>query len=299
MSKKQKRSVDGILLLNKPQHVSSNQILQRVRWVYKVQKAGHAGTLDPFADGLLPILFGDATKFGQYLLGADKRYQVSIRFGFETDTDDCEGKPTLNKTIPNLKEIDWEKVFESFLGAQQQIPPIYSALKINGRRAYDLARAGEQPELASREIHIYELKLVDIEIDSIILEVHCSKGTYIRALARDIGRYIGSAAHAKSLTRLAVGDFSQEQGYDLENLLAINGDIGIDGLDSCLLPLEKCVAKLSKFSVPEEKFRFIRNGNDISVGLSNGEYALFFDQQFFGVGEVIDKRLYPRRLCRT
>ncbi len=294
MARKRKgRAVNGVLLFNKAVGASSNQMLQKVRWLYQAQKAGHGGTLDPFADGVLPILFGEATKFGQYLLGADKRYTVRVRFGRETDTDDCEGKVIRETAIPALADIDWAEVLEHFQGNFLQMPPIFSALKVHGQRAYTLAREGKIPELAPRPVHFHEINLLEVGNDFVCLDVLCSKGTYIRALARDIGQYIESSAHAERLTRTAVGNFDLSQACDLTALEPLE----YDELDALLLPVDMCVKDLAALTVPADKVRFIRHGNDVAIQAMDGKYALFDAQTFFGVGTVENGRLYPNRLC--
>ena len=291
---KNKRVITGIILLDKEKGMSSNFLLQKVRYLYQAQKAGHSGTLDPFAEGVLPILLGEATKFGSYLLGTDKKYRVNIKFGAETTTDDLEGDILKEASIPNLQNLEWDKILEDFVGEIEQIPPIYSALKIKGQRAYDLARKGEKVELEPRIITIYDLKIIELFADSLILEVHCSSGTYIRALARDLGRKIGSAAYAQQLRRLAVGNFSAPL-YKLAELENKNLEV----LDNLLLSLDNNQWNLEKLAIPEEKLRFIKNGNDIFINnYPNGEYALYYQNKFLGVGKVKDLRLYPQRMIK-
>lgn len=289
-----KRAVDGILLLNKAAEMSSNSALQKARWLYQAQKAGHGGTLDPFATGLLPLLFGEASKFGQYLLGADKRYIVEICFGRETTTDDSEGETLREALIPDLQAVDWQAVFAAFQGQYLQTPPIFSALKVHGKRAYELARQGEIPELAPRLVQLHELNLLSIQEKSIAIEVACSKGTYIRALARDIGRHLHSAAYAAALQRTAVGNFRLEKSYSLKALEAL----AFAERDRLLLPIDSVLINIAKLTVPAEKIRFIRHGNDISTAAAEGQYALYDAGQFFGIGKVQQGRLYPERLCR-
>lgn len=297
MAKKRKgRPVNGVLLFYKPKNMTSNFILQKLRWLYQAEKAGHGGTLDPFAEGLLPILFGEATKFGQYILGADKRYTVTIQFGRETSTDDSEGITTIEYPMPEIINIDWKNVLAHFRGEQQQIPPIYSALKIDGQRAYELARRGEEPQMAARPITIHEINLLAINTNNhtLTLDVHCSKGTYIRALARDIGRHIGNAAHACALIRTAVGNYNNTL-TTLPDMEALHPNY--HAMDAKLLPLESCVSHLPTLIIPTEKLRYIRNGNDIATTAPDGSYALFDAETFFGIGIANNGRLQPQRLC--
>lgn len=294
------RALDGVLLLDKPTGISSNQALQRARGIYRAQKAGHGGTLDPFASGLLPVLFGEATKFAGYLLGGDKTYEVTLRLGVQTDSDDLDGTVLRRADIPSLSVDAWQAVCAAFLGEQQQTPPIYSALKVAGQRAYELARQGIMPELAPRSITIYQLSLLQQTDDGATLRVHCSKGTYIRALVRDIGLQLGTVAHAIALRRCRVGHLPETM-HALEPLSALAAEKAYDSLDSLLLPLTDCVAQLPRLVVPADKTRFIRHGNDIALSepYQTGEYALYDGDTFFGVGRVHSGRVYPERLCRV
>lgn len=298
--KRKGRPVSGVLLLDKAQGESSNYALQRTRGLFTAEKAGHGGTLDPFAQGLLPILFGEATKFGRYILGANKGYRVSIRFGRETTTDDGEGQTTREKPIPRLAAIDWEQVLSVFTGEQMQVPPVFSALKVKGKRAYELARKGEMPEMQPRLINIHSLCLNHVEKECVSLTVYCSKGTYIRALARDIGRYLDSAAFAQELRRTDVGhwgEHKQTKMYRFETLEQIKNQDGYQGLDALLLPLDCCVQDFAKLVIPAEKVIYIRHGNDIAVDIPDGCYALYNQDIFFGIGKAKSGRIYPERLC--
>ncbi|MDO5091144.1 MAG: tRNA pseudouridine(55) synthase TruB [Cardiobacteriaceae bacterium] len=294
--KKQRKPLHAVLLLDKPAAISSNHALQQTRWVYQAQKAGHGGTLDPFATGLLPILFGDATKFGRYFLDGDKAYHVTLAFGTETDSGDLTGEVVRQAPVPDLQQIDWQNVCAHFSGAQSQTPPAYSALKIDGQRAYELARRGETPEMAARDIVIHELRLLHLHENTTEFYVRCSKGTYIRSLVRDIAAYLGSAGHASALRRVEVAGLRDM--IALKRLRALREAEDFATLHSLLLPLDACVAHLPRLDVPDEKYRFIRNGNDIAcVSSHTGEVALYHDGQFFGVGEARGERVYPVRLC--
>lgn len=296
MKKQKFRALNGILLFHKDEGVSSNQILQKIKRLYRAEKAGHSGTLDPFASGLLPILFGEATKFGHYLLEAHKTYTVKIRLGAETDTQDKTGQIIHTAPLPHWENLNLEALFSSFRGKIQQIPPAYSALKVNGQRAYELARQGETVDLSPREVEIFSLNLLEKQLDSLTLSVHCSKGTYIRTLAQDLARAMGSAGHAEALQRTKVGAF-ENQALNWDKLSALS----LDELDGYLLPLTDCVAHLNKINIPEDKYRYIRNGNDIylneSKNLSDGtELALYFQNKFFGIGEIKANRIFPKKL---
>lgn len=291
------RPVDGVLALDKPTGVSSNQILQQVRRLYRARKAGHGGTLDPFAEGALVILFGEATKFGHYFLAADKTYRVTMRFGSATDSDDCTGQVIATKAPPDFATIDWPTVLAPFHGEIEQVPPSYSALKIAGKRAYALARAGNPVILPPRQVVINSICVVACNASTAetTLTISCGKGTYIRALVRDIARALGSVAHAVKLRRLSCGRISSNL-HPLERLTALDETRGLDALDDLLLPVASCVAHLPRADIAAERMPYIGNGNDIATRLPAGEYALYTDARFFGVGYCRDGRLFPKRL---
>ena len=279
-----RRDIAGLLLFHKGPGQSSNGALQRVRYLYNAAKAGHGGTLDPFATGLLPIFFGDGTKFSHYFLDGAKSYRVRVAFGQETDSQDCTGQLTHSAPVPDLAAVDWPAVLAHFTGEISQQPPAYSALKINGRRGYQLARAGEAVDFAPRTVAIDRLELLAQGEDWVELAVDCSKGTYIRSLAQDLGRHLGSAAHAAALERTAVAGL-HTVNLDLPALESIE----LPARDALLLPLERCVAALEPYQVPEEKFRFIANGNDLRITCGGGTK----------VNEMPDGHKYLDALDRT
>ena len=285
MRKRQK--INGVLLLDKPAGISSNQALQQARWLYQAEKAGHGGTLDPFATGLLPVLFGEASKFGRYFLDGDKAYEAALAFGTETDTGDLSGAVIREAAPPPLDAVDWAALCARFSGVQRQVPPVYSALKVGGERAYALARRGELPQLETREVVIHELRFLGMDGDGARFFVRCSKGTYIRSLLRDMAAALGSAGHTHALRRVA----------PLATLRAWQEAGDMAALQALLLPLDCCVAHLPRVVVPPEKLRFIRNGNDIACDAPYGEVALYDGARFFGVGEARDGRVFPQRLC--
>lgn len=217
--------VNGVLLLDKPAGLSSNQALQRVRRLFQAQKAGHTGTLDPMATGLLPICLGEATKFSAYLLDADKVYRARVEPGVITDTGDADGEVVERREVPALDEAGIEAVIERFRGEIDQIPPMYSALKHQGRRLYELAREGQHVERAARRISVYDARLAALDRASgnsaFDMEVSCSKGTYIRTLAEDIGLALGGGAHISALRRLQTGPFQAAGMWTLEALEAL------------------------------------------------------------------------------
>ncbi|MGB1580547.1 MAG: tRNA pseudouridine(55) synthase TruB, partial [Nevskiales bacterium] len=224
------RNISGILLLDKPIGRSSNAALQEVKRLFDARKAGHTGSLDPLATGLLPICFGHATKLSGYLLDADKAYWVKARLGERTDTADAEGEVIERLPVPDLSSRSVLDVLGSFLGEQEQLPPMYSALKHEGKRLYELARAGEEVERKKRRINIYDLQLLSAQADELVMSVRCSKGTYIRTLVEDIAQALGTVGHVAALRHTAVGAFTGEQMIDLPNLHAL-AEAGVDALD--------------------------------------------------------------------
>ena len=215
------RDVTGILLLDKPSGITSNAALQQVKHLYFARKAGHTGSLDPLASGILPICMGEATKVSAFLLDADKRYQVRCRLGIRTTTADAEGEVLEERPIGTYSGDQLEAVFDGFRGRIEQIPPMYSALKHKGERLYKLARQGVEVEREPRPVNIYELTLAGQGDDWIDIDVHCSKGTYIRTLAEDIGEKLGCGAHVAALRRSAVGPYGSDQLITLEQLEAL------------------------------------------------------------------------------
>ena len=292
---RKRKKINGVLLLNKPADISSNQALQQVRWLYQAEKAGHGGTLDPFATGLLPVLFGEASKFGRYFLDGDKAYEATLAFGTETDTGDLTGAVIRAAAPPRLDAVDWAALCTQFSGVQRQVPPAFSALKVGGERAYALARRGELPQLDAREVVIHELRFLGLDGDGARFFVRCSKGTYIRSLLRDMAAALGSAGHTRALRRVAVAGLTEMTPLATLRAWQEAGDMA--AIQARLLPLDCCVAHLPRVIVPPEKLRFIRNGNDIACAAPRGEVALYDGARFFGVGEGRVGRLFPLRLC--
>ena len=208
-------AVNGLLLLNKPAGMTSNQALQRVKLLLRAKKAGHTGALDPAATGMLPLCFGEATKICAYLLDADKTYRVTARLGEATDTGDADGAVTSTAEVPAMNKADWSKVLCSFLGESEQVPPMYSALKKDGKRLYELARKGETVERAARPVTIRAIDLIEVAGNRLVFRVRCSKGTYVRTLVEDIAKAAGTVAHTAKLHRETVGGFRAEDMLDL------------------------------------------------------------------------------------
>ena len=234
------RDIDGMLLLDKSPGMTSNDAVQRIKRLLQARKVGHTGSLDPIATGLLPICLGEATKLSSFLLNTDKRYRVLVRLGQTTSTGDVEGAVLEQKPVPILTEALIENVLERFRGAISQVPPMHSALKHQGARLYELARKGIEVQRPARQIHIYELKLIEFGPQHLDLDVHCSKGTYIRSLAEDIGALLGCGGHVERLRRTAVGNFSIAQAVGFEQLEALPDEARL----ARLLPLERIVAEL-------------------------------------------------------
>ncbi|HAA07846.1 MAG TPA: tRNA pseudouridine(55) synthase TruB, partial [Acinetobacter schindleri] len=218
----QRRHISGVFLLNKPLGISSNAALQKVRWLYRAQKAGHTGALDPLASGLLPVCLGEATKFSHYLLDSTKRYQTTIFLGHSTTTGDVEGEILLEQAVPELNEQLIKDTIAQFVGEIQQIPPMYSALKKEGRPLYELARKGIEIEREARPITIYAIELLSFTENSITLDVTCSKGTYIRVLGEDIAKALGTYGHLNYLHRTQTGHFDIIPSYTIEYLESLS-----------------------------------------------------------------------------
>lgn len=289
--------VDGVLLLDKPQGVSSNHALQRARRLLQAQKAGHTGTLDPMATGLLPVCFGEATKFTAFLLDADKIYRTRVELGVVTDTGDAEGEVIERRAVPRLTEADVEGVLERFRGEIDQVPPMYSALKHQGRKLYELAREGKSVARAARRVTVYDARLLAFMGDAFELEVRVSKGTYVRTLAEDIGQALGCGAHISALRRLATGPFTGDGMVTLEALEALPEQAT---REATLLPVDVLVEHLPRLAVDTEAARRLAHGQlaRVAHGLVEGETPrLYYDGAFMGLGVVTTpQEVAPKRL---
>lgn len=293
--------IDGVLLLDKPRGVSSNHALQRVRRLFQAQKAGHTGTLDPMATGLLPVCFGEATKFSSYLLEADKVYRTYVRLGEITDTGDADGELVERRPVATLEAADIERVLAEFRGEIEQIPPMYSALKHQGKPLYQLAREGKTIARAPRRVTVYDTRLVGCEPTGFELEVACSKGTYIRTLAEDIGEALGCGAHISALRRLKTGPF---QATDMLDFAALDGELGEAGREQALLPTDVLVAHLPRLDVDDATAQRVLNGQRArfdTAGLSEDDpVRLYRDAAFLGlVAVTAEGEIAPRRLVAT
>ncbi|MDW5378698.1 tRNA pseudouridine(55) synthase TruB [Halomonas sp. HP20-15] len=293
--------IDGVLLLDKPPGVSSNHALQRVRRLFQAQKAGHTGTLDPMATGLLPVCFGEATKFSSYLLEADKVYRTYVRLGEITDTGDADGEVIERRQVPVLEAADIERVLVDFRGEIEQVPPMHSALKHQGKPLYQLAREGKTITRAPRRVTVYDTRLVGCEPAGFELEVACSKGTYIRTLAEDIGAALGCGAHISSLRRLRTGPF---QAADMFDFAALDGESATAEREQALLPMDVLVAHLPRLDVDDATAQRVLHGQRAqldTIGLANDSLVrLYRDAAFLGLVAVTAAgEIAPRRLVAT
>jgi tRNA pseudouridine55 synthase len=293
--------VNGLLLLNKPAGITSNQALQKVKRLLKAKKAGHTGSLDPAATGMLPLCFGEATKVCAYLLEADKSYRVTARLGEATDTGDADGEITETAELPDLDRAGWERVFEQFRGEIEQIPPMYSALRKDGKRLYELARKGQVVEREPRPVRIDDLSLLEISGNRLVFRVHCSKGTYVRTLVEDIARAGGTVAHTARLHRETVGDFRAEDMLDLPGAERV-AEEGPEALRARLLPADEALSSWPDCHIPEEAAERFCGGQAVPV-TDHGPEGLVRvyagEERFLGVGQLgSDSMLAPRRIFR-
>ena len=295
--RKRGRDIDGVFLLDKPQGMSSNDIMQKVKRVFQANKAGHTGALDPLATGMLPICLGEATKFSQFLLDADKRYVVTAKLGERTDTSDAEGQVVETRPV-NVETSQILTALEQFRGDILQVPTMFSALKHNGKPLYEYARAGITVEREARPITIFGINFIEYQAPSLTLEVHCSKGTYIRTLVDDLGEVLGCGAHVTVLRRTAVADYPTEKmmTWDALQALAEQGD-----LDQHLLPIDTAVSKLPALKLNAEQSKGIGFGQRVKFANEaklRGQVRLFSDKNvFLGVALIDDNNVIrPQRL---
>lgn len=303
MVKAKWRSVDGIVLLNKPIGLSSNQALQRVRRLYQAAKAGHTGALDPLATGMLPLCLGEATKFSQYLLDANKRYLTCIQLGKRTTTGDREGEVLTEESVPTLTDDSLEAILDRFRGDIEQIPPMYSALKHEGRPLYEYARQGIVIERKRRRVTIANLTLVSRTDDTLTLDIQCSKGTYIRTIGEDIGEALGCGAHLHSLHRISTAGYLPENMMTLEQFEAI-AEQGYEALDSHLISMDTAVEHFEKVDLAEVDTLDMMFGRTVSspVSLEHETVVRMYDQQsqrFLGLGQIKGTSIRPYRLVNT
>jgi len=288
--------VHGVLLLDKPVGLTSNDALQAAKRLLFACKAGHTGSLDPIATGLLPLCFGDATRLSQFLLDSDKRYWTVFRLGVSTTTYDSEGDVTRTRDVA-VRRADVERILPRYMGPILQIPPMYSAIKRGGEPLYKLARAGQEVEREPREIVVHQLKFLGLDAERLTLEIHCSKGTYIRSLAHDIGEVLGCGAHVIELRRLAVGALHVEQALSLASLEAMATP---EVRAQRLLPLDSMLGGIPEVHLTPLAAHYLRQGQPVSLqhGREPGWVRLYEgENRFLGLGQVMDDgRVAPRRL---
>ncbi len=295
------RRVDGIIVLDKPRGISSNDAVQQAKRLFGAQKVGHTGSLDPLATGVLPLCFGEATKFSQYLLSSDKRYWTRIKLGIATETGDADGEVLAEADAGAVSRADIEAALAEFRGEIRQVPSMYSALKHNGQPLYKLARQGIEVEREARCVTVYSNEIAAFHGDELELELHCSKGTYIRTIAEELGRSLGVGAHVTALRRRSAGPFTEEDTVTLDFLA---GERENGSLDRFLRPIASAVGQWPEVLLTDATAFYLRQGQPVQVPHaptsgwvrlcedSNGEH-----KQFVGVGEVLDDgRVAPRRL---
>jgi len=297
------RRVDGILALDKPAGLTSNAALQRVKGIYFARKAGHTGSLDPLATGVLPICFGEATKWSQFLLDSDKEYVATIQLGVTTDTGDAEGALLEQRSAAEVQLAQIDAVLAGFRGEIEQVPPMYSALKRNGVPLYELARQGEVVEREPRRVTIHALERLDFaggERARLTMRVRVSKGTYVRVLAEDIGKALGCGAHVAALRRSQAGPFTEVDAVSLATLEELRARRAFEELDTFLLPVARALAHLPEVRLAEASCFYLAQGQAVMASALPPPGLVRIagdDGSFRGVGEVLDgRRIAPRRM---
>ena len=293
------RDIDGIVVLDKATGVTSNAALQDVKRLYEANKAGHTGSLDPLATGVLPLCLGEATKVSQFLLDADKQYRARIKLGVRTDSGDSEGRILSQQDNVLLQREDIEKALKVFTGEIEQLPPMYSALKKDGVPLYKLARAGKTVEREPRRVTIHRIELTAFVDDEVEVEIDCSKGTYIRTIADDLGEALGCGGHIVALRRTRAGDFTEDDCVKLETLRTEKEENGLEQIDQHLIAMDRAVSNLPEVRLPEITASQLRHGQAVMVRHlpADGLVRLYEDEQFIGIGCIDDDgKVAPRRL---
>ena len=293
------RNLNGILVLDKPQGLTSNGCLQEVKRLFEANKAGHTGSLDPLATGVLPVCFGEATKISQFLLNSDKRYRTKIKLGIRTDTGDSQGKLISQSDNSQISKKEVERALKQFEGDIEQIPPMYSALKHNGQPLYKLARQGKQIERKARPVSIYNIELLGLDGTELELDISCSKGTYIRTIADDLGEALGCGAHVFELRRLQAGVFVEQDSVSMEELKQMKLENGFEELDKKLIAIDRAVPELPEVRLPVVTAKYLQQGQAVVVSHlpTQGLVRLYSEQEFIGIGTILeDGRVAPRRL---
>ncbi len=307
LPRRPRRAISGVLVLDKPTGMTSNAALQRVKWLFRAEKAGHTGSLDPLATGVLPLCFGDATKFSQYLLDADKSYRTVACLGVATDSGDADGNIIAERPVPPLDRATLEAVLARFTGDIRQMPSMFSALKRDGRPLYELARAGITVPREARPVHVSRLALEAFDAQTLTLVADVSKGTYIRSLVEDIGQALGCGAHVTVLRRLAAGRLDLARAVTLAEVERIAAEAGEAGLDRLLLPSEITLEGWPVVILAQESAYYVRRGQPARADAvpEAGRVAIFEDigdgqRLFLGAGEILDDgRVAPRRMVNT
>ena len=285
----------GYISVIKPKGWSSNQLLSKLKWLFQIKKAGHGGTLDPFATGIVPIFFGEATKFSNRILESDKEYIAELKLGFESSTGDTEGELSKDDSFNEEKlPNNLENILNEFLGIQKQTPPKYSALKYNGKPYYEYARAGIEIPIKTREIEIFSIDLVNFMNQKITFQVSCSKGTYIRTLGEDIAKKIGTKGYLTNLERIRVGKIKKIDSFSVEQI----EELSVEERKKLLKPVYQLL-DLPKIELNNMDSRNILNGQNLDIAIEVGEILLFFEKIFIGIGISDGEMIKPMRLIRT
>jgi tRNA pseudouridine55 synthase len=309
MARRQRgRDVSGMIVVDKPSGASSNDAVQRAKQLYRAQKVGHTGSLDPLATGVLPLCFGEATKFSQFLLDSDKKYWARIKLGVRTDSGDADGRVLETRPVVGVDATVVRRALEDFSGEIEQVPSMFSAIKHQGQPLYKLARRGIEVERKARRVTVYSIELVAFEGDEFELEMHCSKGTYVRTIAEELGAKLGCGAHVSALRRRQAGPYDESEMVSFEELERLRDEGGFEALDALLLPVESAVRDWPVVRLSDATAFYLRQGQPVIVphAPTSGHVQLVehsgdgSKQMFIGVGEILDDgRVAPRRLVVT
>ena len=285
----------GYISVIKPKGWSSNQLLSKLKWLLQIKKAGHGGTLDPFATGIVPIFFGEATKFSNRILESNKEYIAELKLGFESSTGDTEGELSKDDSFDEEKlPSNLENILNEFLGVQRQTPPKYSALKYNGKPYYEYARAGIEIPIKTREIEIFSIDLVNFTNQQITFQVSCSKGTYIRTLGEDIAKKIGTKGYLTNLERIRVGNIKKIDSFSVEQI----EELPLEERKKILKPVYQLL-EFPKIELNNTDTRNILNGQNLDIAIEAGEILLFYEKTFIGIGISDGEIIKPVRLIST
>ena len=293
------RDISGIVVLNKAAGLSSNSALQEVKKLYEANKAGHAGSLDPLATGVLPVCLGEATKVSQFLLDSDKRYRTRIKLGIRTDSGDSEGTVIEQHEKVSVSRKVVEHALTKFKGEVEQLPPMHSALKIKGVPLYKFARKGITIERKTRLISVYKIELVNFGNGELELDIACSKGTYIRTIADDLGQDLGCGAHIIKLHRTQAGVFEEADCISSKELALEKASMGLDKIDQHLIPMDQAILDLPEVKLPSSTASYVKNGQSVLVRHvpEEGLVRMYDEEQFIGIGSIDDEgKVAPRRL---